>query len=93
MHDLAKRVTGSLAGLRVPAVATVIAAPYSATPMSESGADVVKEELPGNGGTTRRFGSIAGAREPLPWLTKTRDKRSLCALRRRAAKLKRATWH
>ena len=68
---------GPLAGIRVLDLATFIAAPYAATLMAEFGADVVKVELPGSGDPTRRFGSVTGCGETLPWLSEARNKRSI----------------
>jgi crotonobetainyl-CoA:carnitine CoA-transferase CaiB-like acyl-CoA transferase len=68
---------GPLAGIRVLDLATFIAAPYAATLMAEFGADVVKVELPGSGDPTRRFGSMTGCGDTLPWLSEARNKRSI----------------
>jgi succinyl-CoA:(S)-malate CoA-transferase subunit B len=68
---------GPLAGTRVLDLATFIAAPYAATLMAEFGADVVKVELPGSGDPTRRFGSVTDCGETLPWLSESRNKRSI----------------
>jgi crotonobetainyl-CoA:carnitine CoA-transferase CaiB-like acyl-CoA transferase len=68
---------GPLAGIRVLDIATFIAAPYAATLMAEFGADVVKVEMPGVGDPTRRFGSVTECGETLPWLSESRNKRSI----------------
>lgn len=67
----------ALTGLRVLDLATFIAAPYAATLMAEFGADVVKVEMPGTGDPTRRFGSVTACGETLPWLSESRNKRSI----------------
>lgn len=68
---------GALAGIRVLDLATFIAAPYAATVMAEFGADVVKVEMPGSGDPTRKFGSVTECGETLPWLSESRNKRSI----------------
>lgn len=68
---------GALAGIRVLDIATFIAAPYAATVMAEFGADVVKVEMPGTGDPTRKFGSVTECGETLPWLSESRNKRSI----------------
>ena len=67
----------AMAGVRVLDLATFIAAPYAATVMAEFGADVVKVELPGSGDPTRKFGSVTESGETLPWLSESRNKRSI----------------
>ncbi len=74
MDEAAK---GALAGVRVLDLATFIAAPYAATVMAEFGADVVKVEIPGSGDPTRKFGSVTECGETLPWLSESRNKRSI----------------
>lgn len=69
--------SGPLTGIRVLDIATFIAAPYAATLMAEFGADVVKVELPGSGDPARRFGSMTECGETLPWLSESRNKRSI----------------
>lgn len=68
---------GPLAGIRVLDLATFIAAPYAATLMAEFGADVVKVEMPGSGDPTRQFGTVTECGETLPWLSESRNKRSI----------------
>ncbi len=67
----------AMAGVKVLDLATFIAAPYAATVMAEFGADVVKVEMPGSGDPTRKFGSVSECGETLPWLSESRNKRSI----------------
>jgi len=67
----------ALDGIKVLDIATFIAAPYAATVMAEFGADVVKVEMPGTGDPTRKFGSVTSCGETLPWLSESRNKRSI----------------
>ncbi len=67
-----------LSGIRILDVATFIAAPYSASILSEFGADVIKVEQPGNGDPFRRFGTPTALEDStLAWLSEARNKRSL----------------
>lgn len=53
----ATRGRGPLEGLRVLDLATMMAAPWSATYLADYGADVVKAELPGKGDPVRHWGT------------------------------------
>jgi crotonobetainyl-CoA:carnitine CoA-transferase CaiB-like acyl-CoA transferase len=53
----ATRGRGPLEGLRVLDLATMMAAPWSATYLADYGADVVKAELPGTGDPVRHWGT------------------------------------
>src|SRR3954470_8265276 len=64
-------------GLRVLDLATFIAAPYCATLLAEFGADVVKVEMPTSGDPTRKFGSMTACGDSLPWLSESRNKKSI----------------
>ena len=66
-----------LEGVRVIDVATFLAGPFCSTQLAEFGADVVKIELPGDGDPLRRFGTITECGDSLPWLSESRNKKSL----------------
>ncbi len=66
-----------LDGVRVIDVATFIAAPFCATLLAEFGAEVIKVELPGVGDPLRNFGTRTDCGETLPWLSESRNKRSV----------------
>jgi succinyl-CoA:(S)-malate CoA-transferase subunit B len=66
-----------LAGIRVIDVATVIAAPYCATILSEFGAEVLKVEHPIGGDPCRRFGTATSRGDTLTWMSEARNKRSV----------------
>ncbi len=66
-----------LEGVRVIDVATFIAAPFCATLLAEFGAEVIKVELPEIGDPLRRFGTPTDCGETLPWLSESRNKRSV----------------
>lgn len=66
-----------LDGVKVIDVATFLAGPFCSTQLAEFGADVVKIELPGDGDPLRRFGSITSCGDSLPWLSESRNKKSL----------------
>ena len=66
-----------LDGIRVLDVATFIAAPFCATLLAEFGAEVIKVELPGSGDPLRRFGTVTECGETLPWLSESRNKKSV----------------
>jgi crotonobetainyl-CoA:carnitine CoA-transferase CaiB-like acyl-CoA transferase len=53
----ATRGPGPLEGIRVLDLATMMAAPWSATYLADYGADVVKAELPGKGDPVRHWGT------------------------------------
>jgi crotonobetainyl-CoA:carnitine CoA-transferase CaiB-like acyl-CoA transferase len=66
-----------MAGKRVLDCATFIAGPTCATFLGEFGADVIKVELPGIGCPLRKFGTSTEAGDSLPWLSESRNKKSL----------------
>jgi succinyl-CoA:(S)-malate CoA-transferase subunit B len=66
-----------LAGIRVIDVATVIAAPYTATILGEFGAEVLKVEHPIGGDACRRFGTPTQRGDTLTWLSEARNKKSV----------------
>lgn len=66
-----------LAGLRIIDAATFLAAPFSATLMSEFGADVIKVEQPGMGDPLRRFGTMIEAGHSLNWASESRNKKTI----------------
>jgi len=68
------------AGLRVIDCASFVAAPASATIMSDFGADVIKVEPPGAGDAYRNLGRLPGlprSEHDWAWLVTGRNKRSL----------------
>lgn len=69
-------VAGPLAGLRVLDMATMIAAPLTATILGDYGADVTKIELPGRGDSVRRFGGQKDG-QGLYWKALSRGKKSV----------------
>lgn len=81
MEDIAsEKATGQrelpLAGVRVLDIATMAAAPWSATYLGEFGADVVKVEMPGTGDHQRRWGTPKNG-VGLFWKSMGRNKRSV----------------
>ena len=66
-----------LSGLRVVDCATFIAAPFAATLLGEFGAEVIKIELPGVGDSLRNFGTKTACGDSLPWLSESRNKKSI----------------
>ncbi|MDA3646888.1 CoA transferase [Saccharopolyspora indica] len=67
-----------LAGIRVLDLATVLAAPVTATMLGDFGAEVVKVEEPGRGDFTRGGpGSSAPGRRSLQWIQEGRNKKSV----------------
>lgn len=68
------RGPGALDGLRVLDLATMMAAPWSATYLADYGADVVKAELPGVGDPVRKWGTQHEG-VSLAWKTLARNKR------------------
>ncbi|MEJ1974740.1 MAG: CoA transferase [Acetobacteraceae bacterium] len=77
---------GPLAGIRVLDIATMIAAPLTASILGDYGAEVIKVELPGVGDTVRRMGTQRDG-VGLYWRTLGRNKQraspSICASPRR----------
>lgn len=67
----------ALSGLRVIDISTFIAGPFCAVQLGEFGADVIKLELPGGGDPLRKFGTITGCGDSLPWLSEARNKKSI----------------
>jgi crotonobetainyl-CoA:carnitine CoA-transferase CaiB-like acyl-CoA transferase len=84
MNDVAsERIAGGqrqralpLAGVRVLDIATMAAAPWSATYLGEFGADVIKVEMPGTGDHQRRWGTPKNG-VGLFWKSMGRNKRSV----------------
>lgn len=74
-HDVPQR--RPLAGLRVIDAATFLAAPFSATLLSEFGAEVIKIEQPGSGDPLRRFGTMTAAGHSLNWANESRNKKTV----------------
>jgi crotonobetainyl-CoA:carnitine CoA-transferase CaiB-like acyl-CoA transferase len=66
-----------LAGKRVLDCATFIAGPTCATFLGEFGAEVIKVELPKVGCPLRKFGTMTETGMSLPWLSESRNKKSL----------------
>ena len=65
---------GALEGLRVLDIATMMAAPWTATYLADYGAEVVKVELPGKGDPVREWGSQVDGTS-LVWKGLARNKR------------------
>jgi succinyl-CoA:(S)-malate CoA-transferase subunit B len=70
-------VTPPLAGIRVIDIATIIAAPFTATLLGEFGADVLKIEHPLGGDGLRKFGTPSQRADTYTWLSEARNKRSV----------------
>jgi crotonobetainyl-CoA:carnitine CoA-transferase CaiB-like acyl-CoA transferase len=68
--------SGPLSGIRVLDIATMIAAPLTASILGDYGADVIKIELPGAGDTVRKLGEQRDG-VGLYWKTLSRNKRSV----------------
>ena len=66
-----------MSGVRVLDCATFIAGPTAATLLGEFGAEVIKVELPKTGCPLRKFGTPTEAGMTLPWLSESRNKKSL----------------
>ena len=66
-----------LPGKRVLDCGTFIAGPACATLLGEFGAEVIKVELPGSGCPLRQFGTMTETGMSLPWLSESRNKKSL----------------
>ncbi len=67
-----------LAGIRVLDAACFIAAPFTASIMSEFGAEVIKVEHPAGGDPWRRYGTATEVPDcSLAWLTEARNRRSI----------------
>lgn len=65
---------GPLEGLKVLDIATIIAAPFSATLLADYGADVLKIEMPGSGDGVRAFPPLKEGK-PLWWKAANRNKK------------------
>ena len=74
-HDLDTDLP--LKGIRVVDIATIIAAPFTATLLGEFGADVLKVEHPLGGDGLRRFGTPSQRGDTLTWISEARNKRSV----------------
>jgi len=72
-----KKSTLPLSGIRVLDIATFIAAPFTATTLSEFGAEVIKVERPDGGDPWRRYGTPKDGGDTLAWKTEARNKSSL----------------
>ena len=67
-----------LSGIRVLDAACFIAAPFTASIMSEFGAEVIKVEHPAGGDPWRRYGTATELPDcSLAWLTEARNRRSI----------------
>jgi len=75
MTPAANKAALPLAGVRVLDIATFLAAPFSATVMTDFGADVIKVEQPGSGDPLRKFGTPLETGDTLMWLSEARNKR------------------
>ena len=64
-------------GIRVLDCATFIAGPACATFLGEFGAEVIKVELPNIGCPLRKFGTATDGGDTLPWMSESRNKKSL----------------
>jgi crotonobetainyl-CoA:carnitine CoA-transferase CaiB-like acyl-CoA transferase len=67
-------MSGPLAGLRVLDIATIIAAPLTATLLADYGAEVLKIEMPGQGDGVRSFPPFKDGK-PLWWKAANRNKK------------------
>jgi crotonobetainyl-CoA:carnitine CoA-transferase CaiB-like acyl-CoA transferase len=67
-------MSGPLEGLKVLDIATIIAAPFSATLLADYGADVLKLEMPGTGDGVRSFPPFKDGK-PLWWKAANRNKK------------------
>jgi crotonobetainyl-CoA:carnitine CoA-transferase CaiB-like acyl-CoA transferase len=67
-------MAGPLEGLKVLDIATIIAAPFTATLLADYGADVLKIEMPGQGDGVRYFPPFKDGK-PLWWKAANRNKK------------------
>jgi len=67
----------ALSDIRVIDVSSFLAGPFCSTQLGEFGAEIIKVELPKVGDALRRFGSITECGESLPWLSESRNKKSI----------------
>jgi crotonobetainyl-CoA:carnitine CoA-transferase CaiB-like acyl-CoA transferase len=77
MSDEAPKLEKPLAGKRVLDCATFLAGPTCATFLGEFGAEVIKVELPAVGCPLRTFGTMTETGMSLPWLSESRNKKSM----------------
>lgn len=66
-----------MAGVKVLDLATMLAGPFVATILGEFGADVIKVELPGSGGSSRHHGTMTGTGSSMVWLSEQRNKKCI----------------
>lgn len=66
-----------LDGVRVVDLSSFIAGPFCTTQLAEFGAEVIKVELPVVGDALRRFGTPTECGDSLPWLSESRNKKSV----------------
>lgn len=66
-----------LDGVRVIDLSSFIAGPFCTTQLAEFGAEVIKLELPVVGDALRRFGTPTACGDSLPWLSESRNKKSV----------------
>jgi crotonobetainyl-CoA:carnitine CoA-transferase CaiB-like acyl-CoA transferase len=66
-----------MAGVKILDLATMLAGPFVSTILGEFGADVIKVELPGKGGSSRQHGSMTGSGSSFVWLSEQRNKKCI----------------
>lgn len=66
-----------LDGVQVLDLATMLAGPFCASILGEFGAEVIKVELPGEGNSTRKFGTLTESGTSLMWLSEQRNKKCI----------------
>ena len=66
-----------LSGVRILDLATFLAAPFTASTLSEFGAEVIKIERPDGGDPWRRYGTPKDGGDTLTWKSEGRNKSSL----------------
>ena len=66
-----------LDGIRVIDTSSFLSGPFCTAQMAEFGAEVWKVELPKVGDALRRFGTITEQGDSLPWLSESRNKKSI----------------
>ena len=65
----------ALQGIRVIEAASFLAGPFASVQLAEFGAEVIKCELPDVGDPLRKFGTMTGCGDTLPWLSECRNKK------------------